>query len=593
MKPEDIKLNGVNWEHGMLLTPEHFLRQERYFDSGLLWIVRHTTHAYGIVGGGPRLPESERGAVRHDPIVVAEEDEEALKISVAQCRGLTPGGCIIEIDPEHPVHARFAKADLEGVAETPVYIICDPHEKEVVDGPLDDFNPQMKTERRPSYRLGLQLLADLAPYSISVARLKRPRYGAGYEKDAQYIPPCTSMVSYSELAGAWRKIVDEVALLAERYTELHRAMQEFLVLFKERGIETDLDLETMNFVGRMVVALQNCVYEIIDPVQPPQSFFGHLRRFFHSAAVYLDLSPPAQQYFEMLKETGETEFIPLLEQQKKALRVTPKWQIQEDLGVEVRAALQSLGALHRLERALEGKYVDFRMSPSLEAMNFVFDRGGKVLYKLAAKPSRVQGFADELTMAFSNLRLEGRDKYRLILTGEPEATFERGTKITVEIRLNEGSGFRRQPVILSCESKYSEQRNFEFDFEAPDVPTITDVRVGLQAHYPIRTALLFVRHRFYASRQEEAAARPVQRQEAPRQESPLPRAPEPYVERPLVAESPVRERPPLRDPSAAPPADRPAEPVRGGEKPAPWEAPKRTDWPQQPGGTPPRRKRLE
>lgn len=585
MKYDDLDLSSVNWEHGMLLTPEHFLRQERYFDSGFLWILRYATNAYGLVGGGPRLSENERGAVRHDPIVVVEQGEDGVRISVTQCRGLTPAGCIVDVDPEHPVHAQFPKATLEGVSETPVYIVCEPHEKGVTEGPTDDFNPQMKTSRRPTYRLLLQIPAERVPYSISVARIKRPPYGASYEKDSQYIPACSSLVSYSELTAAWRKIVEGVTSLAERYTELYRAIQEFIVLFRERGIETDLDVETMNFVGRMVVAVQECLYEILDPVQPPHRFFSHLRQFIYGAAVYLDLTPAARQYYEMLKETGETEFIPLLEQQKKILQTTSKWRVEEDLGVEVRSVLQSLGAQSRLERALEGKYVDFRVSAALEAMNFVFDRGGKVLYKLAAKPSRVQGYADELTMMFSQLRLEGRDKYRLILVSEPDAAFEKGSKLTAEIRLNEGSGYKRAPIILTTEARFQDQRNFEFDFDAPDVPTIMDLRVTIQAHHPIHTALLFVRHRFYASKQEEAQAQPLQRRLGPSDELPRRTGSGDVPPPPTQGVS--------RETESAPSRDRPDQPPADWPKPAPADAPKWPDAAPQPRAVPPRRKRLE
>jgi hypothetical protein len=313
------------------------------------------------------------------------------------------------------------------------------------------------------------------------------------------------MSSYSELTGAWRKIVDDVNFLSNRYAALHRAMHEFLVLFTERGIETGVDVETMRFVDRMVAALQDCLYEILDPLEAPQKFFGQLRRFFHTAALYLDLTPAVQQQFDTLKETGETQFISPLKQQKQILNSAPKWEVNADLGVEVRATQQCLTALHHLEQALEGKYIDFRVSPSLEAMNFIFDLGGKVLYKLSAKAVRMQGIGDELGIYFSQLRLEGRDKYRLILVGEQNATFEKDTKIAVEIRINEGSGFRRQPRILSCEVRNGDQRNFEFDFEAPDVPTITDLRVSVQAHLPVRTALLFTRHRFYATPAPEPA----------------------------------------------------------------------------------------
>jgi hypothetical protein len=234
-----------------------------------------------------------------------------------------------------------------------------------------------------------------------------------------------------------------------------------------------------------------------------------------------------------------------------------------------------LQALGRLERALEGKYIDFRISPSLEAMNFVFDRGGKVLYKLAAKPARVQGYADELTLFFANLRLEGREKYRLILVGEQNATFEAGTKISVEIKINEGAGFRRQPTMVACESRSVEQRNFEFDFEAPDVPTITDLRVSLPAYHPIRTALLFIRHRFYAGA-PAPAAQPAAPPPAPVQQ---PAAAQP-VPRMRVPTEDLLERPRTQEPPAPP--SRPS---------APWErSSPRSDEPPPP---PTRRRRLE
>jgi hypothetical protein len=582
MNPDQTLINAVNWEHGMLLTPEHFLRQEQYSDAALLWVLRYATNGFGIVGGGARLPETERGAVKHDPIVEVTEDDQSLKVAVSQCRGVTPSGCIVEITPNRPVRREFAKKELEGVSQANIYVIADPLEKEVVDGAVDRFNPQMRTERQPTYTLSLQIHADDTPFAVAVARIKRPQYGSGYEKDSAYIPPATSLVSHSELTAAWRRIREEIIILAERYTELNRAMQEFITLFKERGIDVDLDRDSLVFVNRMVVALQNCIYEVVDPVQSPMFFFGHLRRFFHSAALYLDLSPPVQQYFGTLKDSGETEFVSLIEQQRKWLAVTPKWEIQDDLGVEVRSALQSISGLQRLERAMEGKYIDFRLSPSLEAMNFVFDRGGKVLYKLAAKPNRLQGFAEELTIHFAQLSLEGRDKYRLILAGESNATFEPGTKITVEIRVNEGSGFRRPATHVTHEVRLPNQRNFEFDFDAPDVPRITDLRISVAAHHPIRTALLFTRHRFYAA---EPAAVPA-RQPLP---DPVP-APEPLRQEPRETEprrasrlAPLDQAPPWDKPAERPPEPDPRAPnVRRDRRDDDLDTP-----------PPPRRRRLE
>jgi hypothetical protein len=571
MKPGDVSLTSVNWEHGMLLSPDHFLRQERYIDSVLLWILRYTSDAHGLVGGGARVPESERGAVKHDPIFSVDEDAESLRLAVTQCRGLSPAGCIVEIDPAHPLHCQLAKTELEGVVESPVYIVADPHAKETLDGELDQFNPQMKTERRPGYRLTLQITADEIPYAVVVARVRRQRYGTGYEKDATFIPACTSLASYSELTAAWRKIVDSVTLLAERYAELYRAMREFLVLFTERGIETDVDVETLRFVDRMVAAVQECLYSILDPVQPPRLFFAHLRRFLHTAAMYVDLTPAIQQYFDTLKEAGQTELIAPLEQQKQVMMAKARVDVGADLSVEVRSVVQALSALQQLERALEGKYIDFRVSTALEAMNFIFDRGGKTLYKAVGSHSRVSGVGDELNIHFSQLRLEGRDKYRAILIGEKDAIFEAGTRIPVEISINEGSGFRRQPVRLSYEVANRDQRNFEFDFDAPDIQTITDLKIGLPAHLAIRTAMLFTRHRFFATRPSDAT-KPIE---------PARLTPEPQVAKSQAEETPNTRREPTREPlhrgrSRIEPQDEPPADPRLDRDPAPpWQNPPR------------------
>jgi hypothetical protein len=581
---DEIKLSSVNWQHGMLLSPQHFVRQEEYIDALMLWVLRYSSPAYGLLGGGPRLPESERGAVRHDPIVILEEDEESVGISITQARGITPCGRIVEIQPDAPLHQRFPKAGLEGVFESNVYIVCE-RDREVADGQEDEFNPQMKTERRRAYRISLQVQPSEAEESISVARIRRPQYGPGFEKDSSYIPPCVSLVSFSELTVAWRRIVEAVTTLADRYSDLYRAMREFLVVFEERGIETQVDMDAVAFVDRMVVALQTAAYEILDPVQPPARFFGHLRRLFHSTALYTDLNAGVRQYYDTLLETGETEFIAPMEQQRRFLQMSRNLQLNENLGIEVRSALSSLQSLAQLERALEGKYIDFRVSNVLEGMNFIFDRGGKALYKLVAKPARVQGSAEDLTIHFSNLRLEGRDKYRLILVGAQNATFEKGTRIAVELRLNEGSGFRRDPINLVSECRLSDQRNFECDFEAPEVATINDARITFQAHHPIRTALLYARHRFFGQRMQEAVARPVQTSQR------TPPALEQYPEAMDQDKVQGNQWPPQRAVQPIHHASAPPE-----ERPAPWDLAGRGELPRDAGVAPPpppRRRRLE
>jgi len=583
MSVDDIKLSSVNWQHGMLLAPDHLLRQERYFDSALMWVLRYATHAYGLVGGGPRLLENERGTERHDPSVMVVQDDDALSVSVTRCRGLTPMGCIIDVDADHALHRRLPMSEMEGAVQPVVYVVYEPHLKKPTEGPADEFNPQMLTERSASYDLRLGITADKAPYSLAVARLRKKTQDSGFEKDPAFIPSCTSMVSYSPLTAVWQRLVNDASSLGKRYTDLYRAMQESLSVFKERGVEGERDAEMMSFVGRLVAALQDCTYEMLDPVQTPQRFFGTLQRFFHNAAVFLDISPAAHEYFSSLKASGETDFIPPLERQKAILRTARGWNVSEDLAVEARLATQSLDALTHLERTLEGKYIDFRFSPTLETMNFFYDRGGnKEFYKAAAKYALPKGTEDEWIFTFSQLHLEGRQNYRLVLLGQEGATLEKGEKIYVTIHLNVVAGYRRQPLELSCESRSPEQRNFEFDFPAPpEVPAISDAQAHVPARYAVRGAMLFVRQRFSGVLQPElrGVSLPGERSREDVSRRPAPST----TQRPPVSAQPRPAPPPSdkttfarrpdrnRNPSPGPPRDRPSDTVPR----SPWDTQKR------------------
>ncbi len=506
-----LHLRSVNWEHGMLLTPEHFLRQERYLESLVAWSLRFTTGGSGLVGGGIRLPETELGAVRQDPEVSLHETSDWLDVSIARARGLTPSGVVVDVEATGALSLRLAKEQLAGVAEAVVYIVCDPVTRIAADGAPDSFNPQMRTERLPSYRIALDVTAAERPQSLAVGRVRRPATGMLFEADPNYIPPCLTLAAHSDLISGSRRLVDAVNRLASAYAELHRAMREFMVIFTERGLETEVDRDSMQFAERMVLELQDTAYALLDRTQSPENFFARLRRTLHSAAIFFDLATGMQQYYETLRESGESEFVGLIELQKQMLQMGRTLKLDDNLAVELRRAGQALTALEKLELALEGKYVDFRRSSTLESANFIFDRGGKALYRLAARPSRVQGIADEMTIFFANLRLEGRDRYRLILVGDRTTPWLRGTAIGVEVRINEGSGFRRESLILSGEARLEEQNNLELDFEAPDVPTITDLRVTVPSYHTVHTALLFTRHRFYAGARESAEARVIER----------------------------------------------------------------------------------
>jgi hypothetical protein len=557
MADDDLDLRSVNWSQGMFLTPDHFLRQERYVDSLLLWLTRYVMSEYGLLGGGPRIETNERGAPRFDPVVEMDDSGDTLKITVTQCRGLTPGGLLVDVQPSRALQASFSKRELEGSLDVGVYVLSKPHDKEVDDSLEDPVNPQMQLGRRRRYTIRLDVQADEAPASLLLTRLRRAEKGLRFERALNFIPPCVYMSSHSSLMFSFRQLNEMVATIADHYSTLHRAIVDFVGVARARGLNVEQDTETLAFVSRMVMTLETCAYEILDPLQSPKTFFQELTRLVRSAALFLSLSPPTREYFRLLGEIGEVEFVSMLQQEGEALEMGRGFTINEDLNVEVQKVMRSLERLDRLEQALEGKYMDYRVSPSLESINFVFDRtgGDPVLYKSVAKPARPQAQGQELTFVFAPLRLEARETYRLILVGDRQARFVPGDRITAELRINPGEGYSQAPEYQAANYEIEGHRNFAIDFKAPDdVMTINDLRVSLRSTQPIRSAILYVRGRLlsaasFSQAPPQLIPRPVQPARVDRQPA--------NAQNPQVIRSPSRlQDEPRRDDTKPPPTGR-------------------------------------
>ena len=511
MKDDDLDLRSVNWSQGMFLTPDHFLRQERYVDSLFLWLLRYSVPTYGLLGGGPRVDPSERGAPGFDPVVEIDDAGDALKVTVMQCRGITPGGLLVDVQPSRALNATFPKAEIEGALDIGIYVLVRPHEKEPDESVADPVNPQMQLGRRLRYTIRLDVQAAEAQDSLLLTRLRRADKGLRFERVLNFIPPCAFMSAHSSLMHSFRQLNEMTAAIADHYGMLHSAIVDFISVARARGVGVEQDTETLAFVSRMVATLEQCAYEVLDPLQPPKRFFQEMTRLVRSAALFLSLSPPTREYFRQLGEIGEVEFASMLQQESEALQMGRGFVINEDLNVEVQKIVRSLERLDRLEQALEGKYLDYRLSPSLESINFVFDRttGDPVLYKSVAKPARPQAQGQELTFVFAPLRLEARETYRLILVGDRQARFVPGDRLSTELRINQGEGYNRKPDYPVAAYEIDGQRNFAVDFKAPDdVVTISDLRVSLRSGQPIRSAILYVRSRLQQAASSQFQAPP-------------------------------------------------------------------------------------
>jgi hypothetical protein len=488
-------LRSVNWVTGMLLTPEHFVRQDGYIDESLGWMLRYCVPGAGLVGGGVRLDSGQRGLAGFDPRVDVSDDGTSVRIAVVQARGITPSGEIIEVTPEDTVRTELRKGELAGAHELLVYLV---HTGEREDDPAsvgsDDFNPDQAALRRPKYRVSLGADADAIAHAIAVGQLRRASETLAFELDGGFVPACATVLAHSALYAAWTRLQSEIKLLAGRFAELHRTVARYADQIAQRGVDVRGDQDILAFIERAVLALDACAYDTLDPAMAPHRFFQQVDRAGRRVALALDLSAHTRDYFQLLAG-ADASYNALLEEERTLLASSREAGARDDLRRAIAGAEQTLGSVRRLVEALEGKYLDYRVNRSIDSLRFLLDRGGEHFYMAVATPGHPQRDGDLLTFVFSQLNLAGRHEYRIVLFGDPNgiSPWQAGEQMRVDLRVNSAAGPSR-PISTTITCEMPGQRNFAMNFDTPpDVAAIGGLQVTVQPAHRVRGAVLYQR----------------------------------------------------------------------------------------------------
>ncbi|MEO8226353.1 MAG: hypothetical protein ABI637_02930, partial [Gemmatimonadota bacterium] len=488
-------LRSVNWISGMLLTPEHFGAQDRYIDGTFGWLLRHCIPSTGLVGGGVRLGATDRGLVAYDPRIEVSDDGRTVAVTVMQARGVTAAGEPVDVSPEFGARGESPKSELAGAKEVYVYVVQTGEREEIASSVgADSANPTMPAYRQARFEIRFGVPADVLPHALVVARLRRASESLAFERDSQFIPVCATMLAHSELYAGWSRMQSDLALLTGQFGELHRAVARYAEQVARRNVDSRPDLDVLAFTERAVLALDHCASETGDPTIDPSRCFEQLDRLGRRIALALDLSSSTQSYFQTLAGADAT-YTDLLAEERAVLGARRERSGREDLRQSLARADDTLRRIRQLAEALEGKYVDYRVNRSVDAVKFLLDRQGEQFYVAVATPGHPQREGDLLTFVFSQLSLTGRHEYRLVLLGDPQGTssWQVGDELQVDLRINSDAGSGR-PVSRSVTCEIPGQRNFGVNFETPpDVATIAGLSVQVQPAQRVRGAILFQR----------------------------------------------------------------------------------------------------
>ena len=487
-------LKSVNWTTGMLLSPNHFRRQDAFLEETVGWLLQYCVPGTGLVGAGVRTPMGERGLSRFDPRIDVSDNGDAVSVSVLEVRGLTGLGQLIDIGRGNTIRGSIRRADLAGLNEALLYVVHGGDREEDPESiGIDQSNPTQAAFRRAACTVRVGSDADTLPHALCVGRIKRQADSLGFELDPRFIPACATMLGHSQLYARWKELHAAVVALSQDFAELHRKCATYIAQVAQRGADVSHDRDILAFLERAVLGIDHCAYATFDATITPDTFFREIDRAGRRVALALDLSESTRLYFADLGEADAT-YSGLLEQERTSLMRPRELASNADLQLAVDRAELTVQRVRSLGDALDARYTDYRLSRSIESLKFLLDGDGEQFFLAVASPGHPQRQADALTFVFSQLTLTARQRYRLVFIADQQAqAWQPGELIRVDVSLNPGS-FDMRPTSYNVACVLPGQRNFSVDFEPdPALASLTALQVTVQPGFRIRGSILYQR----------------------------------------------------------------------------------------------------
>jgi hypothetical protein len=205
MLPE-IKHLPVNWIDGMKISEAHFIQSEnsitdRIRDNAALFM---SANNYGLLQPKPGTSSSFNLSINVD-------QSKLMRVKLLECRAITAGGIRIEIGGDYAAKINTFEAKIDTGKDEEFYVIVavNPYERVPVGEPDPNEVPLRYPNVMPSYSLQVipasKINTNLNPsYHLIVGKLRTN--GVEVVVDADFIPPCASISSYSKLRQEYQEL---------------------------------------------------------------------------------------------------------------------------------------------------------------------------------------------------------------------------------------------------------------------------------------------------------------------------------------------------------------------------------------------------
>lgn len=205
----------VNWEEGMDVRFGNLRQLEDYFIDRLCdsQAIRLTSYTFGLLP----MFGTQADSTEFD---ISERVTGKVEIRLMRCNALTRGGCRISYNPPqgdylHYVHSLDDSQQEKGQPSSvvtrfwDVILSVDPYKRVPTGTPHIEDIPPRHPDAMESYRLSIAPQGQvnneqLGQFHLVIGRIRQSS-GGRYEVDTNYIPPCVSVNSHSDLLGYYER----------------------------------------------------------------------------------------------------------------------------------------------------------------------------------------------------------------------------------------------------------------------------------------------------------------------------------------------------------------------------------------------------
>ena len=259
-----LKHKPVNWIDGMKISSAHFVNTDNFIQD----IVRDANSLQLTNNNFGLLPPVQGQNTSLD-IQITERASGQVQIKLSQCNAVTAEGFRIDItraDEPLEFNHYFGQDTVNEASETYyVLLTVNPFERVPVGMPDAEETPLRYPEINKHYSITILPASQINNKTAHFLEIgKFTRNGNSFQNNTSYIPPCTSLISHSELTRYYENFSNQInalQILSFRIIDKITSRESISTIGKNVKLLCD---KMLDYIGRIYFSYRNVIY-----TQPP------------------------------------------------------------------------------------------------------------------------------------------------------------------------------------------------------------------------------------------------------------------------------------------------------------------------------------